>query len=425
MVKIYPTLNQKIAINRYIDTSRYVYNKTLEHINKEHKVNFQSLRDLLVTDKTRKGLEEYKKYDEMIKTVKSQRDKESNETEKQHLTDQIKLLQQQRRDEVKTLEYAKNDLVKPFELLTPKDIRACAVKRCCDAFKTGFSNLRNGNIRYFNMEFKKKKEVCQTIEVTPKLFSITGDGDFKLTPEFLKGDSILRVHKHSRKKVKKLKIDHNVDIVRNNNGYFVHLSVPINQSLSYKSHDTVAGIDLGIRTFATCHVNNLSTNDTKLVEYKHRTDLLKRYNYKINCLKAKKGRVKKKHFLKVEKKKKDLVDWLHWEFINHLLTLSDIVYLGDIKSHDIVNGGKNRFVNLAFNDLKFYQLKQRLLYKASVAGKIVKLVPEPYTTKTCSKCGEINNDVGSKEVFHCPCCNLNTGRDMNASKNIKMKGLFI
>jgi transposase len=38
--------------------------------------------------------------------------------------------------------------------------------------------------------------------------------------------------------------------------------------------------------------------------------------------------------------------------------------------------------------------------------------------------GAINNNVGSKEVFECSQCNLKTGRDMNASKNIKMKGFF-
>jgi transposase len=53
------------------------------------------------------------------------------------------------------------------------------------------------------------------------------------------------------------------------------------------------------------------------------------------------------------------------------------------------------------------------------------LVPEHYTTKTCSCCGTINNKVGSKEIFECGECNLITGRDMNASKNMKMKGFFL
>lgn len=138
----------------------------------------------------------------------------------------------------------------------------------------------------------------------------------------------------------------------------------------------------------------------------------------------KKFRIKKKNYYKVEKKKKDLVDKLHWDVINDLLKNNDVVYFGNIKSHDIVKDGKNTKLNTDFNDLKFYQFKQRLLYKAYINGKKVYFVDEHYTTKTCSCCGDINNNVGSKEVFKCNKCLNVTGRDFNASKNIKMKGIL-
>ena len=91
----------------------------------------------------------------------------------------------------------------------------------------------------------------------------------------------------------------------------------------------------------------------------------------------------------------------------------------------MVKGSKNKFLNLAFNDMKFYQLKQRLLYKAGLRGKQVFCVPENYTTKTCSCCGLINDNVGSKEVFECSGCGLIAGRDVNAAKNMKMKGMVL
>lgn len=418
-------MNQKRMIDKYIDTSRYVYNKTLEFIKvRGHKVNDKALRDILVTKKTKKRHPIYKAYDDQINKLREQKNGSDDEVVKEQLAEQIKALNKERRDKMKDFEYVENEEVLDFELETPKDIRDCAVKRCCDAFKAGYTNLREGNIRHFNMQFKKKTECNQTIEVTPKLFSITQDGDFRMTPTFFgKVDCILKVHNHIKKKVKKLAIENNVDIVRKKNEYFVHLLVPTKQSI-YESHDKVGSVDLGIRTLGTVHINSLSTNETMIVEYKHRADLLKKYNQKIDMLKVRQGRVRKKHFNKLEKRKKDLVDRLHWMFINDLLSRADIIYLGDIKSHDIVTGGKNKWLNRAFNDLKFYQLKLRLLYKAGVIGKLVKLTPEPYTTKTCSSCGEINNNVGSKEIFECPCCKLVAGRDSNAAKNIKMKGLL-
>ena len=218
--------------------------------------------------------------------------------------------------------------------------------------------------------------------------------------------------------------------------YWVHILLPTEpkQSVSPKR---IAGVDLGIRTFAT--VYSYSKDETVIREYKHRADALKELNRKIYFLqhlrrtlykpikkrKKRKKRIRKKHISKLEKRKSDLVDRLHWDFVNHILVHNEVVYLGDIKSHDIVKGGKSKFLNLAFNDLKFYQLKQRLLYKAFVYGKKVLMVPEHYTTKTCSCCGTINDQVGSKEIFSCGSCNMVTGRDMNASKNMMLhKSVF-
>ena len=134
---------------------------------------------------------------------------------------------------------------------------------------------------------------------------------------------------------------------------------------------------------------------------------MKRLNKKLDALKNVRGRrIRKKNFNKIEKLKESLVDKLHWDFVNHILKHNDVIYLGDIKSHDIVKEGRNKTLNRNFNDLKFYQLKQRLLYKASVKGNTIVLVKEHYTTKTCSCCGCLNN-VGSNEVFDCSNCNLN------------------
>lgn len=419
-IKLYPTQHQKKVLDSFIDTSRYVYNRTLEHIKKGHKVNFQDLRDLLVTAETQKGMDEYKYFDNLINVLKEQQKHATDDAEKLLAKENLKIVQQNKRNFMKQFPFTKNPMIKDFEIETPKDIRTCAVKRCCDAVKTGFTNLRNGNIKHFNMQFKKKTENVQSFEITPKLISIE-NGSIKMTPTFFdEGHSIIKTHK-SISKVSK--IDHNTDIVRIKNDYYIHIPVKTKVKDQVKV-ETVAGVDLGIRTFATVFSHNSTTNI--ISEYKHRSDLLQQLNKKIKFLKSMKGRhVRKKHIAKREKKKKDIVDLLHWDFINTLLNENDVIYLGDIKSHDIVNGGKNRVLNQAFHDLKFYTLKQRLIYKAYVKGKKVYSVREHYTTKTCSCCGSLNNSIGSKEVFQCDQCNMITGRDMNASKNMLMKGLHM
>ena len=46
---------QKIIIDEWINTSNYIYNKTLSHVKKTNNTNFQNLRDLFITNNTKKN----------------------------------------------------------------------------------------------------------------------------------------------------------------------------------------------------------------------------------------------------------------------------------------------------------------------------------------------------------------------------------
>ena len=65
-IKLKLNLKQKEIINKWIHTSNYVYNKTIEAINKGHKPNFYDLRDLLVTKNTKKNHELYQQQQNKI-----------------------------------------------------------------------------------------------------------------------------------------------------------------------------------------------------------------------------------------------------------------------------------------------------------------------------------------------------------------------
>jgi transposase len=98
--------------------------------------------------------------------------------------------------------------------------------------------------------------------------------------------------------------------------------------------------------------------------------------------------------------------------------------MGDINSHDIIKGNKNKTLNSDFTDLKFYQFKQRLKYKASINGKRIVFVNEAYTTQGCSSCGNLWKSIGKAEIYRCRVCKFICGRDLNASKNIMLKGFY-
>jgi putative transposase len=388
-----------------------------------------SLRDLLVTSETKKDYIEYKEKEKEIKRIKQIQKEKLNQItdpdlkirkatqDKDVLKEHYKILRQI----MKNFDYVKNPLLKEFELETPKEIRANAIKSLCDAIKSGISNLKKGHIKFFNMKYKTKKESNDIIELSKSCISLK-NGVVKILPTFFKEECYLKISSKNKKKHKDLIIDNNADITKKNGNYYLNIlkKTEVKESIPIQR---VCGVDPGVRTLATVYSTN-QEQDVIITEYIHQKEALAKYTQKLKLLKKNKKYYRKKQYNKQELKKKHLIDSIHWDLINHLLKENDVIYFGDIKSHDIVNGNKNKTLNQSMNDLKFYVLKQRLKYKAFINQKKVIFVNEAYTTKTCSRCGTLNNHVGSKETFHCSCCHLTTGRDINASKNIFMKGLL-
>lgn len=72
----------------------------------------------------------------------------------------------------------------------------------------------------------------------------------------------------------------------------------------------------------------------------HNNKLLKLLNTKISKLKElrtlkKRNRILKRKLNKIEIKKDNLINELHWKVITDLLNKNDVIFYGDIKSHDI------------------------------------------------------------------------------------------
>ena len=74
--------------------------------------------------------------------------------------------------------------------------------------------------------------------------------------------------------------------------------------------------------------------------------------------------------------------------------------------------------------LSHYKFRQRLLNKSrEYPWCTVSIVNEAYTSKTCGRCGVINEKLGGNEIFKC--INLNCGlvadRDIHAARNILLR----
>ena len=67
----------------------------------------------------------------------------------------------------------------------------------------------------------------------------------------------------------------------------------------------------------------------------------------------------------------------------------------------------------------YYDLQQKIKYKAEENGIRVYFINPKYTSQRCSKCGNIDKENRkTQESFSCTVCNYKDNADVNASKNI-------
>lgn len=421
-VKLYLNKEQKTIIDEWINTSNYVYNKTIEFTKNSHKPNFFNLRDLLVTKNTKKNNTEYLAIEEIINNLKIQKkDKLLSDDKKKKIEEQILEQKDILRNKAKELKSSKNSIINEWEYNTPKEIRAGAVNDVCKAYKTAFTNLRNGNIKSFNISYRKHYNKTKSALVPKNFLQINKINDntyIKIAPTFFKSDCNIKIGKKTKKK--EFVIESDSRIIKNQyNEYWLAVPITINK-LKNVEMKNYCGIDPGLRTFMTTFGNQ------GVYEYKHKKILIDKLNKSIFYLKSLRTREcnqKRKALNKRELKKINIVNELHWKTINHLIEQNDVLFYGNIKSHDIVKGGKNKTINQEFNDLKFYKFKERLLYKAKINNKLVFEVNEAYTSQCCSTCGTINKP-GASKIYYCSCCNKSYDRDINAAKNILLKGII-
>ncbi|MCK4381516.1 MAG: transposase, partial [Candidatus Lokiarchaeota archaeon] len=123
---------------------------------------------------------------------------------------------------------------------------------------------------------------------------------------------------------------------------------------------------------------------------------------------------------KINNRKKD---WIHK--ITHLLSEHfDCIILEDlnIKGMQQFNSGLSKSVTL---DFSWNQFNNILRYKMEQKGKYLILIDRFFpSSKMCSVCGYINNQLKLKDrKWSCPACSTEHDRDINASINIRNKGL--
>jgi putative transposase len=184
-----------------------------------------------------------------------------------------------------------------------------------------------------------------------------------------------------------------------------------------------ASLDPGVRTFQTIYSENT------ILKIRINKELITKLQEKMDKYKSLRDKkiIKKKRYKRQERrinfKLNNLIDDLHHKTISYLTNNFDFIILPIFESQEMVRKIKSRYVNRNLLQLKHYLFQQRLQAKCLEKKCVLHICTEEFTSKTCGRCGELNN-VGFSEIYHCQKCNLVIDRDINGSRNIFIKHII-
>ena len=200
--------------------------------------------------------------------------------------------------------------------------------------------------------------------------------------------------------------------------WFISVQVETTDITPIKPINEVIGIDLGIKTLATCSNGETFSNPKAL---KNNLKRLKRKQRQLS-------RKKKKGSKNREKAKQKLAK-LHYHISNirkdclHKITTkiineNQVIILEDLK---VKNMMKNHKLAQAISDVGLFEFRRQIEYKAKWNGRTVIFANTFFpSSKICSCCGWKNSDLKlTDRIFECKVCDTKIDRDLNASLNLK------
>ena len=302
----------------------------------------------------------------------------------------------------------------------PYDTRQLAIKNFIGSYKASIELRKKGYIKNFEMKYLTKKDRSDIFFVNKKALTDT----FKIFQRKLKNPQL-----NFRKKISKSllkKSDGDFPVIRDNAGryYLCIVQKYKNTSKNIKSEDELVALDPGVRTFQTY----FSQKECGTIGDKTNIDIRK-INSRIDKLEALKPTLKaktryniKRRCLLLRSKITNKVNDLHWKTASFLTQRYKVIFLPNFRVKQMCMKNDNKKVNREMCNLAHYKFKERLKYKALLNNCQVIDCCESYTSKTCTKCGELNN-VGSKKEYKCDNCSCRIDRDLNGARNIFIRCL--
>ena len=133
----------------------------------------------------------------------------------------------------------------------------------------------------------------------------------------------------------------------------------------------------------------------------------------------------KEQMQKLSSKQANRRDWWIHNVSKELVVDHDFIALEDLKVKNMSKKGSHkRGLNRSILESSWSKFRDTLSYKAKLADVSVVLVDPRHTSQTCNKCTHIaRENRESQAIFKCVSCGHADNADVNAAKNILVRGL--
>ncbi|EPO3815538.1 RNA-guided endonuclease InsQ/TnpB family protein [Campylobacter coli] len=319
-----------------------------------------------------------------------------------------------------------------FKTVVTQQARINATRALEQALKDknkGFPKFKNSKLA--KQSFNWNNQGYQIKEHNNSRFKI-----FRLMNTPLK----LRYHRELPKEYKL----NQITISKVHSKYYLSLSITYNTTTSLKSINNInfkeaVGIDLNINEIALSNGELIKTQ-SKSINAKKYDNAFKRLQRKQSrrILKSKKNKTKLSHNFKktqiklnkIYERSSNIKKDSYHKITSKLIREFDLIAVEELQNKNMTKRAKLKNVkaksglNKSILNTSFYQFTQYLEYKAKHNGKFFVKVNPQYTSKTCSYCGSVKNNLTLKDrIYICDNCGKEIHRDINASVNILERGL--
>jgi len=203
--------------------------------------------------------------------------------------------------------------------------------------------------------------------------------------------------------------------------WFVSVSVE-EETVPAENRSGILGIDLGIKTLATCSDGTTFENPKALRnKQKQLRKLQRRFARQEKGSKRRektRKRIAKLHY-RISCIRKDAIhkatNWVAKTKQPKVVVLEDLNVNGMLRNHRLAG---------SISDASFHEFRFQMQYKQEWEGGSVVMADRFYpSSKTCSNCGCIKAELKlSERTYVCPSCGMSKDRDWNAAINLEQYG---